>query len=139
MKVTTELKNLIKREFAKKIEDAKSNSRKEYEEKFNKEKEKFINTDVYKNFIDAQKKLRKYLEDKEKENGDYYSSKEGFYYTSSYVSRDYEDFLRKSRTSYDSKAVDKIDRDMEMVLIKLTYEKDFENVKKLLSEYQINI
>lgn len=149
MKVTTELKNFIKREFANKKELVK----KEYKEKGKKDYEEELanleKTKEFQNYKKAKEELFKYIELKIGEFGGYRNSTNGFYYSNFYSSdvepneyvkiNSYYDYVKSNSYSDCESEVEKIDRDMEMVLIKLTYEKDFDNVKKLLSEYGIEL
>lgn len=85
------------------------------------------------------KELEKYVSEKRKKYGDYSTAEGDFYYSDcNLYTRSANDIVMWNR-KYSQDELCKLDKDMEMILIKLNYEKDFDNVKKLLSEYGIEV
>lgn len=137
MKVTTELKNLIKRQF----EDKKNIAEKEYREqgkiKYQEELESFKQTDVYKNYIASVNELKKYLETCSTKY-DCYSDYPYYYNDNVYFK--YSDDMLKAQYNYSCcNLLNELDRKRDSLLIKLTYEKDFDKVQELLKEYGIEL
>lgn len=137
MKVTTELKNLIKRKFKEKENIYVEEQKQLMEEARNKRIKEIENSKEYKDYVDATNIFENYLN----VLVDKYPYKDrfdnGFYYTSNYLSaKNANDFTYNTTYSVD---VSPITEQMERVLIRLTYEKDFEKVVELLAEYGIDI
>lgn len=151
MKVTTELKNLIKRSFdekrAKVKTEAESKVREEYEYFLN----EFGKSKEFKAYAKAAQNL--YDTFKNQMNNNDYGSDCKPWYASSYFSNlngvkpnniccdNVSTYMR-----YNDKAmkevrdkVKELDLAQESLMIKLTYEKDLETVRAMLAEYDITI
>ena len=137
MKVSTELKNFIKRSFTEK----RNNCRKEWEERINKEyKDKIEEIEEsleFKNFKEA------YLIFKNRFDDEQYNSKnsEEPWYLNFHDGFCGEDFVKKMYWNRRDREADiacaEFDKQCEKVLIQLTYEKDIEGIKELLAKYDI--
>lgn len=142
MKVTTELKNLIKAEFEKKKEDYRKESKKQGKIQYEAELEKFKQTEVYQNYIKSVRELQDYLKVCEKtygRYGEYDSFRLPYYYDNSDYFRKAEDMI-KAYYNYNSNNNDMdFNSQRDKLLIKLTYEKDFDKVQALLKEYGIEL
>lgn len=150
MKVTTELKNLIKRSFdekRKKVKvEAENNARKEYEDLlsvFGKSKE-------FKDYAKAANNLYNAFADKSKNN--YGSDCKPWYFASMFKNLNGvkpDDMLGDNVSTFSRcndgiikevrNKVNKLDLAQESLMIKLTYEKDIETVRAMLAEYDITI
>lgn len=137
MKVTTELKNLIKRKFKEKENAYVEEQKQIMEEARNKRVKVIEDSKEYKDYVDATKKLNAFVNElvhkypyKDRFNN-------GFYYTTdSLCVKEARNFTYNNTYSVD---VSPITEQMEKVLVRLTYEKDFEKVVELLAEYGIDI
>lgn len=137
MKVTTELKNLIKRKFKEKENAYVEEQKKLMEESRNKRIKEIEESKEYKYYVDATNRLVKFISDLENKYPYKDRFDNGFYYTLSYLGvKDAKDFVYNTTYGVD---VSTITEQMEKVLIRLTYEKDFEKVVELLAEYGIEI
>lgn len=151
MKVSTELKRVINRSFDEKKEliekEAKSEINKEYENIVS----KFRESKEFKAYVKTAKELQKLLN----ELSDIYSRDKVYtdespllYVLNSQLKLNPEDFFNLNSgytfrnkeyvTRYGSK-INELEMERESLLIKLTYEKDFDKIKELLAEYGINI
>ena len=91
----------------------------------------------YKYYVDATNRLVKFISDLENKYPYKDRFDNGFYYTSSYLGvKGASDFTYNTTYGVD---VSPITEQMEKVLVRLTYEKDFEKVVELLAEYGIEI
>ena len=146
MKVTTELKNLIKRNFDEKRSKVKQKvidlSKKEYEEM----KKEFENSVEYKNFVSASNALFKAFESQAVYP--YSENKKPYYFTThfkelaknkveDFISEDYY-FSNKNQEKWKDE-INKLDLEQESLMIKLTYERDLDKIRALLAEYDISI
>lgn len=137
MKVTTELKNLIKRKFKEKENAYVEEQKKLMEESRNRRIKEIEESKEYKDYVNATNILENYLNDLVEKYPYKDRFDNGFYYTSSYLGvKDAGDFTYDTTYSVD---VSPITEQMEKVLVRLTYEKDFEKVVELLAEYGIEI
>lgn len=148
MKVTTELKNLIKRHFEEmKQERIKIN--KEERRKIHDERAAEIeNSSEFKNYVEAAKMLYEYLKPdyEEKGHGAWNDNKLNtvpYYYNQGYFSSLLEikgtNFIWENGRFNANVETTDLTRAQEGLLIKLTYEKDIEVIKSLLSEYGIEL
>lgn len=150
MKVTTELKNLIKAEFTKKRNDVETEIKLKQQENYRAELEKMR---YNKTFNEIKKLFAKLYDDYAVE---YIKEGETYSKTTSqdfvYLSNEFERFsdmkpehlLGNNRWALDrlESGADKINelkKQEQSLLIKLTYEKDLEVIKQMLAEYDINI
>lgn len=150
MKVTTELKNLIKRSFDEKRESVRREN-KEIANKLFKEKEKeVISSKEYKNYVKAAQALYERFKDDYENQGNTYDGKT-FYNLkfslikdikpSSIIASNIDYYCRyNDEVSKNIKrGIDLLDLAQESLMIKLTYEKDMDTIKTMLSEYGIVI
>lgn len=137
MKVTTELKNLIKRKFKEKENVYVEEQKQIMEETRNKRIKEIEDSKEYKDYVDATKKLQTFVNELEHKYPYKERFENGFYYTTdSLCVKDARNFTYNTTYSVD---VSPITEQMERVLIRLTYEKDFDKVVELLKEYDIEI
>jgi hypothetical protein len=135
MQVTKELKKIIKDEFNKKREDISKKYNEIREKEFSENLKKF---DKDMDFHTLQY-IAKNLNERYKDCGNYTACTDFF---SKLCNAKANDFLYKR---YGIEITDKtnelktIDNIENALLIKLAYEKDFESIKQILSEYQIEI
>lgn len=151
MKVTTELKNLIKRSFDEKRAKVKS----EANEKARSEYENFLNefgkSKEFKAYVKAAQNLYNAFEDKNPKS-DYGSDCMPWCFSSSFDNLDEvkpSDLLKSNVSTYGRynddtmkevrDKVNELDLAQESLMIKLTYEKDLETVRAMLAEYDITI
>lgn len=151
MKVTTELKNLIRRSFdekrAKVKAEANEKARTEYES-FLKE---FAKSKEFKAYLKAAQNLYNAFEDKIAKNN-YGDDCMPWYFTSTFEELNEvepDDMLRDNVSAYGRHnddtmkevrdKVKELDLAQESLMIKLTYEKDIETVRAMLAEYDITI
>lgn len=150
MKVTTELKNLIKAEFAKKRKDVETEIKLKQKEKYKAELEKMR----YNQTFNEIKKLFAKLYDEwsvgyldEGERYDKTTAQDVVYLRSEFKNlsdMEPEHLLGDNYWCLDKfeNGADKINelkKQEQSLLIKLTYEKDLEVIKQMLAEYDINI
>ena len=148
MKVTTELKNLIKEEFQRKI----SNFTKEYELDAEKQYKNFVkeveSDEDYIQFKKHAQNLYEKYKDRLSDGGKYAMSSDIAYYTNSFRNlrniKSFELFGDNTKSyaredkMYES-GLAELRKQEQALLIKLTYEKSLDNVRELLSEYGIEI
>lgn len=148
MKVTTELKNLIKDEFQRKI----SNFTKEYEQNRIKQYKDFLREiESDEDYIQFKKYAQIFYEkykDRLSDGGKYAMSSDIAYYTNSFRNlRNIKSFELFGDNTKSYAREDKmyelglaeLRKQEQALLIKLTYEKSLDNVRELLSEYGIEI
>lgn len=151
MKVTTELKNLIKRSFDEKRAKVKS----EANEKARVEYESFLNefgkSKEFKAYVKSAQNLYNAFEDKMTKNN-YGNDCMPWYFSSSFEALNEVEpgnMLRDNVSTYGRynddtmkevrDRVNELDLAQESLMIKLTYEKDIETVRAMLAEYDITI
>lgn len=150
MKVTTELKNLIKRSFdekrAKVTRELKATATDLYEEK----KKEVANSKEFKAYVKACRALYERFEEDYKAQGNRYDGKMPFIL---YLDNkndvkienvignnaDYYAKYNESIQTNVNKEVKALDLAQESLMIKLTYEKDLDTVRAMLAEYDITI
>ena len=151
MKVTTELKNLIKRSFDEKratvTREIKAVATDLYEEK----KKEVSNSKEFKAYVKACKALFERFEDDYNAQGNsYYDGKTPFRLYFDKINDVKIENIIGSNVDYYSKYNDDIqtnvnkevkalDLAQESLMIKLTYEKDLDTVRAMLAEYDITI
>lgn len=150
MKVTTELKNLIKSEFAKKRKDVETEIKLKREEGYKTELEKMRYNETFNEI----KKLFAKLYDEWSVN---YLKEEDRYNKTTindvvYLRNEFKkladmqpgQLLGDNHWCLDelkegSDKIDELKKQEQSLLIKLTYEKDLDVIKQMLAEYDINI
>lgn len=150
MKVTTELKNLIKRSFSEKKmlvqREAEKEANAEYEAVFN----DVANSEEFKNYVKAANALYDKVKDL---NPTSYGAKCRPYHTAyrigelkdvkpeSIICNNVSTFVKYNDKIMEdvNNKIREIDLAQESLMIKLTYEKDLETVRAMLAEYGINI
>lgn len=150
MKVTTELKNLIKRSFdekrAKVTNELKEMSKKLYEDK----KKEVENTKEFKAYVKACKELYERFEEDYNRQGNYYDGNTSYRLNLNNMKnvivedivKDNSDYYAKYNKTFNTnidKEIKELNLAQESLLIKLTYEKDFDAIKEMLAEYDIAI
>lgn len=150
MKVTTELKNLIKRSFdekrAKITNEIKSNAKDLFEEK----KKEVATSKEFKTYVKACKALYEKFEEDYKAQGNYYDGKTVYNMKiGNLTDVKVEDIITDNVSCYSkynddiqtniSKEIKALDLAQESLMIKLTYEKDLDTIKAMLAEYDIVI
>lgn len=156
MKVTTELKSLIKRSFEEKRKAVEMQFREMAEKEYQEKIEWMESLPEYQQFLQAQRVLKEKLKEEESlQHGVRMMSSEKCcpYYVAMDFNRVLEmtskDFLRdnvynylryneETREAY-NKELTKINVEQESLLIKLTYERDLEKIKEMLGEYGISL
>ena len=150
MKVTTELKNLIKTEFANKRKAIETEINLKRKENYKAELEKMR---YDKTFNEIKKLFKKLYEEwslnylKEKDRYDKTTSKDVVYLRKKFkelADMQPEELLGDNHWQLDElgEGLDKINelkKQEQSLLIKLTYEKDLKVIKCMLAEYDINI
>lgn len=150
MKVTTELKNLIKNEFANKVAKLKAEIKLNRESAYKAELEKLRYNETFNEIKSLIAKLYdeyagKYIEDGKR--WDKSTSKDIAYITSKF--KDFKDLKPSDLLGDNSYYLERLEEGQDKIaelkkqeqslLIKLTYEKDLDVIKKMLAEYDINI
>lgn len=150
MKVTTELKNLIKNEFANKVAKVKAEIKLNRESAYKAELEKLRYNETFNEIKSLMAKLydeyaEKYIEDGKR--WDKSTSKDIAYITSKFKNfKDLNPSDLLGDNSYCLKHLEEgqgkiaeLKKQEQSLLIKLTYEKDLDVIKQMLAEYDINI
>ena len=150
MKVTTELKNLIKTEFANKRAKVKAEIKLNRETVYKAELEKLNYNETFNEIKSLMTKLYDEYAGKYIEGGkrwDNTTSKDIAYITSKFkefrnlkpsdLLGDNSYYLEQLEEGQDKIA--ELKKQEQSLLIKLTYEKDLEVIKQMLAEYDINI
>lgn len=150
MKVTTELKNLIKNEFANKVAKVKAEIKLNRESAYKAELEKLRYNETFDEIKSLMAKLYdeyagKYIEDGKRR--DKTTSKDIAYITSKF--KDFKDLepldllgdnsYHLERLEEGQDKIAELKKQEQSLLIKLTYEKDLNVIKQMLAEYDINI
>lgn len=150
MKVTTELKNLIKRSFDEKRAKVTSEIKFVAEGLFEEKKREVSTSKEFKAYVKACKALYERFEEDYKAQGDYYSGKTAYNMKiSDLADVKVEDIISNNVSCYSKynddiqtnigKEIKALDLAQESLMIKLTYEKDFDTIKAMLAEYDIVI
>lgn len=150
MKVTTELKNLIRRSFDEKRANVSNEIKSVAKDLFEEKRNEVISSKEFKVYVKACKALYERFENDYESQGDYYSGDtayrfkiEGFNDVKvENVITDNSIYYSKYNNDIQNKLGNKIkelDLAQESLMIKLTYEKDLETVRAMLAEYDIVI
>lgn len=150
MKVTTELKNLIRRSFDEKRANVSNEIKSVAKDLFEEKRNEVISSKEFKAYVKACKALYDRFENDYKSQGDYYSGNTAYRFkiegfndvkvenvitdNSIYYSKYNNDIQNKLGNK-----VEELDLAQESLMIKLTYEKDLETVRAMLAEYGIVI
>lgn len=152
MKVTTELKSLVKRLFEEKRQMVEKEFRDMAEAQYQEKIDWLENLPEYQQFISAQEALKNKLDMTSDLNFTTTHNKP-YYYNSNY-NRHLLELTSKSLIVDNTRAylksnsevlkereskIREIDMAQESLLIKLTYEKDLEKIKEVLEEYGISL
>lgn len=136
LKVSTELKNVIKRSFEEKKKTLRKDMERQNEESYQKKLKELEDSKEFKAYVKAYKALEEKFYD---EKFNIHNSEESWYV--SFHEPHSDSFIEKKywskRDSLIEKEMTKLEQEKETLLIKLTYEKDFEEIKKMLAEYEI--
>ena len=150
MKVTTELKNLIKAEFAKKRRDVETEIKLKQKESYKAELEKMRYNKTFNEIKKLFAKLYEewaveYLEESDRYNKT--TAQDIVYLRSEF--KKFSDMQPEHLLGNNDWCLDKLEsgadkitelkKQEQSLLIKLTYEKDLDVIKQMLSEYDINI
>ena len=145
MKVTTELKNIVKTAFAKKAEAYRKSKLEDMHREYESAVEWLENTQEYKDYIIALERLHERLKpdiavrnarDKGCDSTAYYYQ---FDFSKQLSARN---IIRENGnwTLFENdEELNKIEREQNTLLVKLTYEKDMDRIQALLAEYDIEI
>ena len=145
MKVTTELKNIVKTAFDNKLAEYRKtkleSNRREYEDAV----EWIENTPEYKEFIVAFDRLYRMLEPdinaKNKKVDGVFTS--GYYYQNDLHIKPFARNIIKESPNWrifeNDEGLKRIEREQNALLVKLTYEKDMDRIQELLSSYGIEL
>lgn len=142
MKVTTELKNIIKSEFDKKRKELYTIAENKRIQEYNALCEEIKNSSEYQNLKEAAAQFINHFDyvAKSKNNGKKYYVK-SFVETLADMSPD--DFIGSCTYTGDipeySEGIDELARQQNALLVKLTYEKDLDGIKEILSEFGITL
>ena len=150
MKVTTELKNLIKNEFAKKVAKVKSEIKLNRETAYKAELEKLKYNETFNEIKSLMAKLYDEYSGKYIEDGSRWEKSTAK--DVAYITREFKEFknLKPSdllgdnsyyleRLEEGQDKIAELKKQEQSLLIKLTYEKDLDVIKQMLAEYDINI
>lgn len=150
MRVTTELKNLIKRSFdekrAKVTNELQAAAIVLYEDK----KREVVNSKEFEAYVKACKDLYERFKEEYESQGSYCDSKAPFrFYLTNMNNIRIEDIIKSNVDYYSkyneeiqtniSKEIKALDLAQESLMIKLAYEKDLDTVRAMLAEYDITI
>lgn len=152
MKVTTELKSLIKRSFEEKRQMVEKEFRDMAEAQYQEKIDWLENLPEYQQFISVQEALKNKL-DMTSDLKLTTTYNKPYYYNSNYnrnlleltskkiIVDNTHTYLRNSTEIIKEREskIREIDMAQESLLIKLTYEKDLEKIKEMLNEYGINL
>ena len=146
MKVTTELKKIIERSFDEQKRQKYAELDAKIEKIITDKREEMESTQEYKNYVKAanalynkyEKEIKKDLKERSKYQRPYYLG-----YMKDIENIDSNYFVHDNKDSYDrrdkerSKIYDDIEMQRESLLVRLTYEKDLDKIRNLLSQYGI--
>lgn len=150
LKVTTELKNLIKRNFDEKRAKVENEINSVAKGLFEEKKREVSTSKEFKAYVKACRALYERFEEDYKAQGDYYSGKTAYNMKiGNLVDVKVEDIILDNIRCYSkynddirtnaSKEIKALDLAQESLMIKLTYEKDLNTIKAMLAEYDIVI
>ena len=147
MKVTTELKNLIRRSFDEKRANVSNEIKSVAKDLFEEKRNEVISSKEFKAYVKA---LYERFENDYKSEGDYYSGNTAYRLRIEGFNDIKPEDIISDNSSYYSKynndiqnelgsKVKELDLAQESLMIKLTYEKDLDTVREMLAEYDIVI
>lgn len=151
MKVTTELKNLIKRSFDEKRAKVSSELKSVAQDLFEEKRKEVASSKEFKAYVKASAALYERFKDDYKEQGDNYNGKTAYNFRklSNLSDVEVEDIVGNNSDYYArynediktnvKKEITELDLAQESLMIKLTYEKDLDDVREMLGEYGIII
>lgn len=151
MKVTTELKNLIRRSFDEKRANVSNEIKSVAKDLFETKRNEVISSKEFKAYVKACKALYERFEEDYKLQGDYYYSGNTAYKfkIDGFDDVKVEDIITDNSSYYSKcnneiqdklgKQINELDLAQEFLMIKLTYEKDLDTVRAMLAEYDIVI
>lgn len=150
MKITTELKNLIRRSFDEKRANVSNEIKSVAKDLFEEKRNEVISSKEFKAYVKACKALYERFEEDYKSEGNYYSGNtayrlkiEGFNdIKPEDIISDNSSYYSKYNTDIQNELgskVKELDLAQESLMIKLTYEKDLDTVREMLAEYDIVI
>lgn len=145
MKVTTELKNVIKRSFAERKEALRKAFLEEAKTTYNEKIKWLSELPEFQEYIAASKKLEEKLKDIPGSRSPIPPNT--YYYRKQYFCEVEPENIIVSESPYYicehnpelNKQIDKLSNEQDALLVKLTYEKDIKKIEKLLEEYQITL
>lgn len=150
MRVSAELKNLIKRNFdekrAKVRNEIKSMSQGLYEDK----KKEIASSKEFKAYVKASKALYERFQEDSKKEGNYYDGNTPYrLHIDRLKDVKIEDIIVNNINYYSEynkelqtnigKEIETLDLAQESLMIKLTYERDLDKIREMLAEYEIFI
>ena len=150
MKVTTELKNLIRRSFDEKRANVSNEIKSVAKDLFEEKRNEVIASKEFKTYVKACKVLYERFEEDYKSEGNYYSGNTAYRLKiEGFNDIKPEDIISDNSSYYSKYNVDiqnelgskvkELDLAQESLMIKLTYEKDLDTVREMLAEYDIVI
>ena len=150
MKVTTELKNLIKRSFDEKRATVTREIKAVVTDLYEEKKKEVANSKEFKAYVKACNALFERFEDDYNAQGNSYNGKTPFkLYFDKIKDVKIENIIGSNVDYYSkynddiqtnvNKEVKALDLAQESLMIKLTYEKDLDTVRAMLAEYDITI
>ena len=150
MKVTTELKNLIRRSFDEKRANVSNEIKSVAKDLFEEKRNEVIASKEFKTYVKACKALYERFEKDYKSEGNYYSGNTAYRLKiEGFNDIKPEDIISDNSSYYSKYNVDiqnelgskvkELDLAQESLMIKLTYEKDLDAVREMLAEYDIVI
>ena len=150
MKVTTELKNLIRRSFDEKRANVSNEIKSVAKDLFEEKRNEVISSNEFKAYVKACKALYERFEEDYKLEGNYYSGNTAYRLKiEGFNDIKPEDIISDNSSCYSKYNTDiqnelgskvkELDLAQESLMIKLTYEKDLNTVREMLAEYDIVI
>lgn len=150
MRVTTELKNLIRRSFDEKRANVSNEIKSVARDLFKQKRNEVISSKEFKAYVKACKALYERFEEDHKLQGDYYSGNTAYKFKiDGFDDVKVEDIIIDNSSYYSKynneiqdklgKQIKELDLAQESLMIKLTYEKDLDTVRAMLAEYDIVI
>ena len=148
MKVTTELKNLIKRSFDEKRTKVTNEFKAVANEMYEQKRKEVEDSKEFKDYLNACKALYERFEEDCKSQGNRYDGNKPFHLC---LNKDikienivncnvdsYVYYNKNNKTNLNNEK-QKLDLAQESLMIKLTYEKDLNTIREMLAEYDITI
>lgn len=143
MKVTTELKNIVKNAFSEKATAYRKRKCEEYHREYVDALKWIESSSEYKEYVEAFNRLREMLEHdvavrKEKYDN---NSPSPYIYRTVFKALAPRDIICESTHRYfeNDEELAKFEKEQNALLVKLTYEKDMDRIQALLAEYGIEI